>query len=205
MAFIFPKDRVDTGDAIDAQDLIQNQKVMVGEFNGNLDRDNLPHSSITSDMIKKRTFNTFIYDSMPTNTTINVFDKEPNWRSPIASKTFNAAVDGVVIVSCGAHWQWQGKTIDLVTSNFGGDQGYASWRIRVNGHVVGKSLAHTSLRWHSSTYMVGTIPVVAGTVKVDIQVRKYELNRSSDPTSKRPSAQNFFIRNWDLLIQYKSR
>ena len=206
MAFIYRQNRVDTGDAIDPQDWLETQSAMVGEFNGNLDRDNLPENVITTEMIKNEQFNRIFYHRIEPKNKVEVGIDQTNWRAPFQTIEFDAPTDGVVIVHWGGTWNWA-LTSTLMSH---GSQTHhalpfmAAWfRVKVNGIVVSNSIMNSWFRKYDSTYMTGVLPVVPGRVVVDIQARNVEHDFTNSPAQTRPSDTPYTITTSELLVQYK--
>ena len=159
MSFRYRERTVVDGEAIDPHDWYENTNALGGELNGQLDRDNLPERAIITTMVADNTFNKF-YQSIQTSTR--------NWLSSrnfvVAEQTFEIDEDGVLIVHFGATWQWPGIVNNPTFAT--GNVVYFNLKLSVNGTVIANGLNFTLNQGAYSTYLVGTFPVVGGSVTV---------------------------------------
>ena len=82
----------------------------------------------------------------------------------VAEQTFEIDEDGVLIVHFGATWQWPGITNNKTFAT--GNEIFFNLKLSVNGTVIANGFNFTLNQGAYSTYLVGTFPVVGGSVTV---------------------------------------
>ncbi len=204
MAFRYRKNSAATDDAIDAQNWNENQRVLSGEFNGFLDRDNLPESAISTEYIEKKACNTFYAKAQPEYL---VDGEGSHWRSVI-SQEFEAQSDGVVIFSWGCSYEWL-ITTSMFSLLSASSEGLAHFRVLVNGVVASNSMNHTWLKKRETVYMTGAIPITGGSVSVEGQIKKIAKDIGSggaDTSFAGMEEEIKVIADYgELIVQYKRR
>lgn len=160
---IYPQD----GEVLNPQDWNLNQKEIVEEFNGYLDRDNLPVSCVD---LAHVTFNTFTKvhgyaESAPWFPATDTVEWQYNdGANDLASISIDCPVDCLLICELGSTW--------FASSGAVSTDGDIRFRITVDGISVGEThfLSGTWDRW--SMHTIGAIPVSAGlhTIRAECQV-----------------------------------
>ena len=103
MAFRYKQVRVQDGDIIDPEDWNANQREYVGEFNGNLDRDNFPEAVFKPKHIQYNAFNeVYSQEFMGPNNYVNLLDSAV-WTQ-ISRITLEAPVDSMLTVHWSGMW-----------------------------------------------------------------------------------------------------
>ena len=186
MAFKYVPHTFREGEIIEPTRVLENMRVLATEFNGKLNRDNLPENAITEDMLEANA----LHEIQNTNSFSNDDDRsngELDWdRVTIASTTLTATEDSVLICSFGARLKWSAA---LSNSDFdytgsanvadGSENvtlnqtrtAQAYFQLVVNGTIISRSQEHTYLRIYDSVYLSGAIPVLAGQINIEVRLR----------------------------------
>ena len=99
----------ESADMLDANDWVQNINVLAEEFNGRLDRDNLPEQAVSASHTVPGTFNLLTAN---TRTDTLTLDGNTNqWvdgdgTNKINELTLTTETDGMLRVSWSGTWQW---------------------------------------------------------------------------------------------------
>jgi hypothetical protein len=169
MAFRYRQLYPGTGDVLDTRDWNLNHKELAEEFNGYLDRDNLPEAVITTPMVVENTFVKVHGDSEDDDvgTWVSLDVGTIGWQTEdgtneIGSAEFFSPSDCLLICDFSATFH--------TVNNWRED--FIRFRITVDGDVVGlngpQSMSHVSM----SMYVNGAVPVLAGfhIVKAEAQI-----------------------------------
>lgn len=101
MAFKYVPHTFREGEIIEPTRVLENMRVLATEFNGKLNRDNLPENAITENMLEANA----LHEIQNTNSFPNDDDRsngELDWdRVTIGSTTLTATEDSVLICSLG--------------------------------------------------------------------------------------------------------
>ena len=167
MSFRYRERTVVDGEAIDPHDWRENINSLVGELNGKLDRDNIPERSITTEMIKKETFNTVL------QSTIAGFRDMVDSNGNALTSVFDVHIveykfeeDGVLTVHMGGRFESPNHTFPSSTDDI-----KINLTCTVNGVAISNVRNISGNCLHSGFYAVGTFPVVAGSVVIKIRCR----------------------------------
>lgn len=222
MGFKYKKFEVRDGEVIEPTRIRENMRTLAHEFNGSLDRENLPIEGVSSDMINFNTFN-FIKNSVSTSNFST--ENQANTFVELISEEINVPVDSIIVAHFGTFWEWElaqdsagayiidtvaGVTVSTNWLNHYFDKNhyddtqehFLDFRLRINGEDVCNAPRYPFMRQKQSTYMTGTLITVAGLVKVSVDVRMYRNN-----LGKREASTGFYanIKNRNLVIQAKKR
>ena len=182
MAFKYVPYTFRDGEIIEPTRVLENMRVVATEFNGKLDRDNLPEDAITESMLEANALHEIQnITSFPND--VSQSNGELDWdKVVVGSTTLQATEDSVLICSFGARLKWTSVTanatfdyIDSANVADGSENiqvneertAQAYFELVVNGTVISKSENHTFLRIYDSLYLSGAFPVLAGTVNIE--------------------------------------
>lgn len=178
MGTIYRVDWFETGDVIDRMDWLENVAELASEFNGYLDRDNVPENCIDEDRIVDNAFTTFYSDprtaAFTVDTTTIVYHGVDQSGVILNTKTIDAKHDGVFICSWGGTWAqtgWAG-TLDAICISFIMD---------VDGVTVAETGWMSLFRDLDSNSLYGCAPVAAGVHTVNVRARVASLPVTATP------------------------
>lgn len=204
MAFRYRQITPVTGDIIDPEDWNANVREMVGEFNGHLDRDNLPEQAITTNMCKANTFHTINSDfKLTTKLQASTQDYVKVNRIEFQSQS-----DGVVICEWSAQWQFSDVKNSIETT----DSNVVTVRILVNGNEICRlDQAPDSVKTDSG-WIVGALDVPAGYLRIETEAkleRFIEVDTDSDGVKDTTTTQNatgdVTMKYSELVVVHKVR
>lgn len=164
-----------SADMLDAKDWVRNINVLAEEFNGRLDRDNLPERAVSASHTVTGTFNSLTANTRTSDITLSGDTNQwvdGDGTNKINELTVTSETDAILRVSWSGTWQW---TPD-VTWNVGAgnvtDRGIG-FRLKVNGAVVAESPQHSVERYHDATHLCGVYPISSGLHIVTVEARIY--------------------------------
>tara|TARA_S200002703_G_scaffold154445_1_gene157230 strand:- start:2650 stop:3252 length:603 start_codon:yes stop_codon:yes gene_type:complete len=165
MAFKYRQITPQSGDLINPDDWNVNVREYTNEFNGHLDRDNLPEKGITSASIKANSFHQVHSDA---SGEFVILEKDQSRFKQIQIIEFETQHQGIVTCEWSGYWIFETIQANLQsTSNIQ----KLDYRMLVNGTEVSRISTETNLRKMGSGYMVGALPVEAGIVRVTIEAK----------------------------------
>lgn len=170
MSLIYRKERAEQGSINDPTPHRDNQNELAGEFNGYLDRYNLPTRAVGAASVVVGAFTTVGAD--PKSDSVALDSKSTTWQNDdgsgtyIHNVTFTASEDGQLDVDWGGTWTWTGNPTIEATIR---------WRITVNGQTIAETgcIAQdndpTYVNTKDLVALAGTIPVQAGPVNIKVE------------------------------------
>ena len=183
MAFKYRQAFFQDGDIVDARDWNRNLTEYTEEFNGYLDRDNLPASAVTTAMIVSDACSQVETSAVSTDTTVS--GEVATWQSTdgttkFGEVSFTSDTDGLAIVEGSGTWEGNHS---WTTTAGASSESYFQVRLLVDGIQVAHMPRSTFTRLLDSSYMVGVIPLPAGNHVVSIEaVTRRALGGPSGPT-----------------------
>lgn len=162
MAFRYRQITPQTLDLINPDDWNVNVREYTNEFNGHLDRDNLPEKGITTASIKAEAFHIVKSDFSITNEIITPTQTRFQEFQIIEFETQH---QGIVTCEWSGSWVYENTTQTLTATTVQ----KTDYRILVNGTEVSRIPRDNNLKKRSTGYMVGSLPVEAGMVKVTVE------------------------------------
>ena len=165
MAFRYRQITPQTGDFINPDDWNVNVREFTNEFNGHLDRDNLPEKGITTASIKATAFHQV--HSVASGADF-VLEKDQSRFIELQILEFETQHQGILMCDWSGYWEFETIQLDLQS---GIDVQTLDIRIMINGSEVSRIRTETNLKRTSSGYMVGALPVEAGMVKVTVEAK----------------------------------
>tara|TARA_R100001443_G_scaffold115816_1_gene134497 strand:- start:3732 stop:4331 length:600 start_codon:yes stop_codon:yes gene_type:complete len=161
-----------SADMLDAKDWVRNINVLAEEFNGRLDRDNLPERAVSASHTVIGTFNSLTANTRTSDITLS--GDTSQWVDGDGTNTINqltvtTETDGMLRVAWSGTWSWAAHISWGATP--GGDS--IGWRLIVDGTVIAESPYHNVLRYHDATHLCGTYPMSAGVHTVKVEARLY--------------------------------
>ena len=163
MAFKYRQITPQRLDLINPDDWNVNVREYTNEFNGHLDRDNLPEKGITTDSIKSEAFHIVKSDL---STTIEYVEKTQSYFKEIQIIEFETQHQGIVMCEWSSYWTYEYSEGDLGNTS----PQRAFFRIVVNGTEISQIQKDSNLKKSSVGYMAGALPVEAGIVKGAVEV-----------------------------------
>jgi len=164
MAFRYRQITPQTGDIINPDDWNVNVREFTNEFNGHLDRDNLPEKGITTASIKSEAFH-IIRDDVATSD-YTLLKTQTRFKE-FQILEFETQHQG--IITCEWSGGWRYDTIRTTLS--GGEEQELDIRLLVNGTEVSRIRKDNNMKRNMSGYMVGALPVEAGYVRVTVEAK----------------------------------
>jgi hypothetical protein len=164
MAFRYRQNTPQTGDIVDPEDWNENVREMISEFNGHLDRDNIPEQSITTAMCSANIFHTVRSDF----TDRQVLSKKTQDYVVINRIEFNSQYDGVVICEWSGNWEF-GAVENNVTSSTNAN--IISVRIIVNGIEACEIFRSPDWATKDCGYVSGALSYPAGIVRIESEAK----------------------------------
>tara|TARA_R110002020_G_scaffold228410_6_gene439167 strand:+ start:1286 stop:1900 length:615 start_codon:yes stop_codon:yes gene_type:complete len=199
MAFRYRQITPQTLDLINPDDWNVNVREYTNELNGHLDRDNLPEKGITTASIKPDVFHIVKSDLTTTN---QVIDKSEARFKEFQIIEFETQHQGILMCEWSGGWTYEVIEETLTSS----DVQMVDYRILVNGTEVTRIRNDNNLKKKSVGYMVGSIPVEAGMVKVTVEImtrRKYThsvVATGIDYAAMQTANGNVTINNRSLIV-----
>lgn len=157
MAFVYKTDHPTSDEALDPGDWMRSMDAMAGEFNGKMDRDNLPEAVVDDTHIADDTI-TLVTSANGSLVTLSGTDT--GWVSSVSGTDmltldFTADVDMVIDVTCSFTWLW-GYAYNGPASGPDTDRFLVGWRLVVDGTEIAASHDHSAIRRHDSLLLMGT-------------------------------------------------
>ena len=208
MAFRYRQRRVADGDIIVPDDFNEDQREFIGEFNGYLDRDNLPNNAITTSYIKANAFTKVMQKVVSTDRTQYLTNDEAinggdTQFKDMMTYTFNADVDGMLCCDWSGEWEfWDSLS---ATSAIPTISAAATVIMLINGVQVGIIYRASDARERDTHVMYGAFPVSAGNVTVTIRARVMTLGHTT-PEVKPYGTNRYLNFNEQILVMiYRKR
>ena len=153
------------------------------EFNGFLDRDNLPNDAISSAMMTSGACNEINYARSTTSSTIS--GEDTGWRKTdgttnYGSIDFTTKVDSLAFVEWSGSWSW---ALNYASPSSGAGPKYCvQYKVVINGIEVARIPLSGAYKIYDSGYMCGVLPLPPGNHKVQLFARQWINNDSPSPT-----------------------
>ena len=186
MAYRYLEEWFETDDVVTPADWLKNAREYTNEFNGALDRDNLPDSGIDKARIASHAFTEVDEQVFTAAVTPNAGTTE--WQT-VTTLTYDTESDPEVLqceFSC--WWSWVDVTVAALAASTPSllcERG-VRFRIAVDGVTIATS--NLISRWHRkcSVYLVGCVPVPAGRhdITADVQVLKEQIEDFVKPPAQ---------------------
>jgi len=204
MAFRYRQRTVEDGDIVVPDDFNVNQREFVGEFNGYLDRDNLPQGVIGTSLIAAQAF-TEVKQSTKEANLVLVGDNIQ--FHDLISYTFNAEVDGLLTVDWSAYWEFAASSSAsfLATATSTSETQVITVAMYINGTQVGMIYRSPDSRKKDAKVMYGALPVSAGNVTVTIRGRFFKLGHANPRVTTAGSTNSIGIKNQILVMVLRKR
>ena len=206
MAFRYYMRRPESDDVLDPRDWNLNHAELVGEFNGYLDRDNLPPEVITTEMVAADAFNRFLSDSSTVDTDLDADKTDWQHDEAIGRITAEATTDCLLIVEWSGHWLWHDGTGKVIAGSavipFA-----ARIRITVDGTSVGETGWLSAIRERDATYLCGAMPVQAGKhiIRAEIQHGKIDTDDGQEQLETLPDDTFLSVKGAELIVRERRR
>ena len=162
MAFRYRQITPQVADIINPDDWNVNVREYTNEFNGHLDRDNLPEKGILTTSIKPQAFHQ-VHSALGQED--KLFSKKQSRFKAFQILEFETQHQGIVMCEWSGSW-----TFDSIVEALDTDSVQEiDYRLLVNGAEVSRIRRDNNLKKKSSGYMVGALPVEAGMVRVQVE------------------------------------
>jgi len=176
MAFKYRVEVFEDGDVIEPDHWNRNQAVFADEFNGRLDRDNIPEQALDEQHIKANACSQVGGDRRVTQ--LSLTNEDSRWvdgtGSDINSVTFDAPSSGVLEVEWGGTWNWPDQVVVGVgTVSISASGPAIGFRLLVNGLEIGRAPKSWYQRCYDSVYIHGVTTVTQGPVEIKVQAKRY--------------------------------
>lgn len=172
MSYVYRQEHRANADVLDPRWWNLNQSELLGEFNGGLDRDNMPPNVVTEAMCGSKVF--LDADSSILNGTWAPDPLVVTWQAfnPTGgggTVPVNAAVDACLEIDFSASWSWNGAYSQAASgATFTVDT--VSVRVLLNGVTVAESGPSEDKADRDNVAILGTIPVGPGDYEVTVEV-----------------------------------
>lgn len=172
MAWRYRQRHIADGAIVTPEDWVLNNKEFAEEFNGYLDRDNLPNADIGKANVSAGTFNkvyTDQYDATDTFTTVQdtvEWQKTDAGGEELAVLNIDCPFDCLLKCEFGAYWD----------VNLSPNPAEVRFRITVDGISVADGGWLSSQRAQWSTHLLGAIAVSAGKHEIRAEVQVAEVD-----------------------------
>tara|TARA_A100001515_G_scaffold141668_1_gene138929 strand:+ start:661 stop:1278 length:618 start_codon:yes stop_codon:yes gene_type:complete len=200
MAFRYRQITPQTGDIINPSDWNVNVREFTNEFNGHLDRDNLPEKGITTASIKANAFHQVYSVASSEDFTL---EKDQSRFTQLQILEFETQNQGIVMCDWSGFWRF--KEIQTTLSSSSNVQAL-DIRICVNGNEISRIRTETNLKRMGSGYMAAALPVEAGIVKITVEVRT-DARKSPvltgdgfDPIVEEPASDDVIVKHRELVV-----
>ncbi|HLD90237.1 MAG TPA: hypothetical protein VI911_04355 [Patescibacteria group bacterium] len=170
MAFRYRVRHVEAGDVADARDWNLNHAALAAEFNGHVDRDNLPEVSVDTEDIVPGTFNVIAGDITADPGGASIDGQRIGWQT-VQTMSIEVPSDGVIEIEWGGTWAW----------TTGSSSNNVAFRIVCAGTEVALAPQFAGALDPWSTFLFGEATVGAGTATITVQARTW-LTDSTSPT-----------------------
>lgn len=225
MAFRYRNKYFQDGDAVDPSGWTGNIDGYTQEFNGYLDRDNLPSAGVTTAIIQSNAANHIFSQVLQTSAEVSI--ETTRWLDDDGTNSFGkieftAPTDGFLTVEWSGtfqhprHPQWPAAKA-LTPSN--AEKLTGSWYLNLKLTVDGIELCQVpkciNTFSKSSEYMVGSIPIAAGVHEIKLLARASVLPNDSDeegPVINHRAirthgvpADNILLKNRELVAVFRKR
>lgn len=164
MAFRYRQITPQTGDIINPDDWNVNVREFTNEFNGHLDRDNLPEKGITTTSIKSEAFHIVRDDVATADYTIS--ETQTRFKE-FQILEFETQHQGIITCEWNGSWRYDA----IRTSLSDGEEQQLDIRLLVNGTEISRIRKDNNMKRNMSGYMVGALPVEAGYVRVTVEAK----------------------------------
>lgn len=200
MAFKYRQVKVESGDVIDPDDWNANQREFVGEFNGNLDRDNFPEEVFDRDHIAYNAFHRLYMKKLTSSVTLD--GDTIGWQN-VNALTFEAPTDGMVVFD----WSGDFSISDSETANnpTPSDVNVVTIRALMNGRHLTSIYRQSDIHPRNSKVMYAALPVSAGPVRIDIDVRFFNIEHQNGKPTAIGGTTTLTFNESDIIVQYKKR
>ena len=201
MAFRYRQITPQAGDIINPDDWNVNVREYTNEFNGHLDRDNLPEKAITTSSIKADAFHQV--ESKLDMTAKTIQGTQTRFKE-IQVIEFESQYQGIVMCEWSGNWLYE-LIVTTLTSSEVQD---TDFRILVNGTEITRIRRDNNLKKSSSGYTVGALPVEAGMIRVSVEVKTNgrTTNSVTYPTEsgtyfvEKPTAGSVTLKSRELVV-----
>ena len=200
MAFRYRQVKVENGDVIDSEDWNANQREFAGEFNGNLDRDNFPEEVFDRDHIAYNAFHRLYMKQLTTHVSLD--GGTIGWQN-VNALTFESPSDGMVVFDWSGHFSIsRSETADNIVA---ATVNVVTIRALMNGRHLTSIYRQSDIHPINSKVMYGALPVSAGPVRIDIDVRFYNIEHQDGKPTIIGSGTPLVFYASDIIVQYKKR
>jgi len=167
MAYRYPVEWFESDDVVTPQDWLRNIREFTDEFNGMLDRDNLPDSSISEAMISANACTELLYAANSSGITPDA--DITTWQDLFSGTVDSDSDPEVFIMELSLTWEWPEYTHG---SNSQAAMEDCRFRITLDGIPVAETDWLNRVHLKDSTYLCAASPVAPGrhTVAAQIQV-----------------------------------
>jgi len=197
MAFRYRQATPVTSDIIDPEDWNENVREIVGEFNGHLDRDNIPEQVITTAMCNPNTFHSVKSDSVFTQL---LSAETQNWVK-VNRIEFQTNFDGVVTCEWNGYWIFS----DIKNQISSSDANVVSVRIIVNGNEIARMHRSPDSATQDSGYCVGAIDVPAGYLRIETEAKLERYKTVGDELTLQNASGDVSLMHQELVVVHKVR
>lgn len=219
MAFRYRKRHIDSNDVMDPRDWNLNHANYADEFNGYLDRDNVPAEIITRDMMEVDCCNAFSSDAESSDYGEPISCSSVSWQagnpeSPFSKLSLEIKSDALLVCEWSGSWKWiyfagSGSWNNIPGSALKRDptQAICRFRLTVDGITVSESGYSSARRKRDSCYLAGATPVSAGNhfIQVEVQLLYIEQNSTMLEDNDLMRHGTYFLGDDDFKFTMKQR
>jgi hypothetical protein len=206
MAYRYRTETVETGNVIEPSWWNANMGELASEFNGGLDRDNLPLAGVTQARLAEDACNSIVNATGSSSSSYTPSVETTGWQgsTEISVSTLEVTVDSLLIIEWSGNWTWAGIS---TAGSFDGStptEDAVEWRITVDGSEAAVTGPIGDQRWKDSVWLCAAVPVAPGPHTVAIECRIAE--RDFDGLSVNDKATNdLTLNDRELVITQRKR
>lgn len=200
MSLRYRQEYSEAGGVLDPQVININQNELVSEFNGGLDRDNLPDSSILETQIVNNAFTRI--SAAPADTAFLPNAALRSWQAiDNSTLTLTLPQDCLLICEWGGTWIWGGA----YTSGDYIAEDAVAFRITLDGIDVCVSHYFGASHAQNSTHIIGVSPASAGTHVIQVEAFFARVKHQNLQFSEDDVAGTVTIGNRELVVEERRR
>jgi len=193
MAFRYRERTAEDGDVLDPKDWNLNMAAFAEEFNGRMDRDNLPASAVTVDHIVYGACGSAANDVLAAPVALS--NDTVTWQT-VQEDTITVETDALVEAEWGGYWEWAAS----------GGTDAIGYRLLVNGIEVARApllSPGTTATGKSSVHIFGDIGLPPATHTVTLQARLFDAD--DDLTETTPATGTVTVQLGEMITSVFKR
>lgn len=188
------------GDILDPRDWTRSMAVFAEEYNGGLDRDNLPLEAVTAAMLPAGVFNH--WTSHAPTAVVTLTGQSIAWVDQDSSGNLLGEIELDIGVDALLRAEWSGTwqdNPDWSLTRTTVQRNLVSFRLLVDGAPIARIYQSSAGRGHDNGYMVGARAVTAGRHRICVEARQWRAGNED------AGGQTILVRERELILWIKRR